>query len=52
MPGSGEVLRAARVALTIGAALVTLAVSARLLRIEEFTDATGAIVRRLRPARR
>jgi len=52
MPGAGEVLRAARLTLTIGAALVTLAVSAQLLRIEEFTDATGAIVRRLRPARR
>jgi putative peptidoglycan lipid II flippase len=52
MPGSGELLRAARVALTIAAALVTLAVSAQLLRIEEFTDATGAIVRRLRPVRR
>jgi putative peptidoglycan lipid II flippase len=52
LPGSGELLRAARVALVIAAALVTLVLSARLLRIEEFTEATARILRRLLPARR
>jgi hypothetical protein len=52
MPGSGEVARALRVAIAISAALVALVVSARLLRIEEFTDATERVLRRVLPARR
>jgi putative peptidoglycan lipid II flippase len=51
MPGSGELIRAARVGLVIGAALLTLALSARLLRIHEFTEATARILRRIMPAR-
>jgi hypothetical protein len=52
LPGSGEVLRATRVALAIGAALVALVLSARVLRIEEFTDASQRVLRRLRPVPR
>jgi len=52
MPGSGEVMRGLRVAIAIGAALVALVVSARLLRIEEFTQATERVLRRVLPARR
>jgi len=52
LPGSGEVARALRVAIAIASALVALVVSARLLRIEEFTDATERVLRRVRPARR
>ena len=52
LPGSGEVARALRVAIAIATALVALVVSARLLRIEEFTDATERVLRRVRPARR
>jgi putative peptidoglycan lipid II flippase len=52
MPGSGEVVRALRVSIAIATALVALVVSARLLRIQEFTDATERVLRRVRPARR
>jgi putative peptidoglycan lipid II flippase len=52
MPGSGGVMRGLRVAIAIGAALVALVVSARLLRIEEFTQATERVLRRVLPARR
>jgi len=52
LPGSGEVARALRVAIAIASALVALVVSARLLRIEEFTDATERVLRRVLPARR
>jgi putative peptidoglycan lipid II flippase len=52
MPGSGEVMRGLRVAIAIGAAMVVLVLSARLLRIEEFTDATERVLRRVLPARR
>jgi putative peptidoglycan lipid II flippase len=52
LPGSGEVARALRVAIAIATALVALVVSARLLRIEEFTDATERVLRRVLPARR
>jgi hypothetical protein len=45
-------MRGLRVAIAIGAALVALVVSARLLRIEEFTDATERVLRRVLPARR
>jgi hypothetical protein len=40
-----------QVGISIGAALVLLAVLARLLRLEEFDEAFGKIVRRLRPRR-
>jgi len=52
LPGSAEGQKALRVALAIGAALVTLAITARLLRIEEFTEATRRILLRLAPAKR
>ena len=52
LPGSGEVARALRVAIAIATALVALVVSARLLRIEEFTDASERVLRRVLPARR
>jgi len=52
LPGSGETMRAMRVAIAIGGAVIALIVSARLLRIEEFTEATGRILRRVLPARR
>jgi hypothetical protein len=51
-PGDGELLRAGRIILTIGAAVLALAVSARLLRIEEFSEATRRIARRIAPGRR
>jgi putative peptidoglycan lipid II flippase len=44
-----EWAKALRVAMAIGAALVALAASARLLRIEEFTEATRRVMRRLGP---
>jgi len=52
MPGEREVTRALRVGMTIGAALIALVVSARLLRIEEFTEATRRVLRRVAPRRR
>jgi putative peptidoglycan lipid II flippase len=52
IPGERELIRAMRVGLTIGAALVTLAVSARLLRVEEFTEAARRVLRRVGPGRR
>jgi putative peptidoglycan lipid II flippase len=51
LPGDGEVMRGIRVAAAIAAALVALAAAARLLRIQEFTDASARVLRRLRPAR-
>ena len=52
LPGSGELMRAVRVAIVIATALVALVASARLLRIEEFTQASGRVLRRLFPNRR
>jgi hypothetical protein len=52
MPGSSELVRVLRVSTAISVALVALVVSARLLRIEEFTDATERVLRRVLPARR
>jgi putative peptidoglycan lipid II flippase len=49
--GSGFVLQVLQVGVSIGAALVLLAVLARWLRLEEFDEAFGKIVRRLRPRR-
>ena len=48
MPGGGELAKMVRVFGAIGAALLVLAASARLLRIQEFTDATARVLQRLR----
>ena len=47
-PGGGEAAKAARVVIPIAAGVLTLAVAARVLRIQEFDDAVGRIRRRLR----
>jgi len=52
LPGDGELTRALRVGLAIGAAIVALIAAARLLRIEEFTEASNRVVRRLLPKSR
>jgi putative peptidoglycan lipid II flippase len=52
LPGDGEWTRVVRVASAIGTALVALAIMARVLRIEEFTEATRRVMRRAAPARR
>jgi putative peptidoglycan lipid II flippase len=48
LPGNAIVIQAFRVALTIAVALTVLAASAWLLRIREFNEATGVVMRRLR----
>jgi putative peptidoglycan lipid II flippase len=48
----GEFEKAFRVGASIAAAIVALAISARLLRIHEFTEATARIFRRIVPGRR
>ena len=50
LPGSGTIVKALRVALSIGAAVVVLVGAARVLRIAEFDDAFSRVLRRLRPA--
>lgn len=47
MPGAGEAAKAVRVFGAIAAALAALGIAARLLRIEEFTDATARVLQRL-----
>ena len=47
LPGNGELVRAARVFLPIGIALLALAASAQLLRIEEFKTATSRVLSRV-----
>jgi hypothetical protein len=47
-PGGGEVARAVRVFGAIAAALVALALSAKLLRIEEFDAMASRLMARLR----
>ena len=47
-PGGGELAKAMRVFGAIGVALAVLAASARVLRIQEFTDATARVVQRFR----
>jgi putative peptidoglycan lipid II flippase len=49
--GDGEWAKALRVSTAIAASVVALGVSARLLRIEEFNEATRRIVQRLAPGR-
>ena len=51
LPGDGEWTRAVRVGAAIGAAIVALVAVARLLRIEEFTEAINRVLRRM-PGRR
>jgi putative peptidoglycan lipid II flippase len=48
LPGNAEIIRIVRVFGAIGAALVVLAASARLLRIDEFTAATARVMNRIR----
>jgi putative peptidoglycan lipid II flippase len=48
VPGTGEVARALRVFIPIAVALLVLAASARLLRIEEFDAATARVAGRFR----
>jgi putative peptidoglycan lipid II flippase len=52
LPGGGEIQKAVRVFASIGVALLALAASARLLRIEEFDEASRRVLRRFAPARR
>ncbi len=46
LPGGGELLRILRVCLSIGAGIVVLAVAAKLLRVEEFDEASRRLLRR------
>jgi putative peptidoglycan lipid II flippase len=52
VPGTGELVKIIRVSAAIGAAILALALAARLLRIREFNDATSQILRRIAPKRR
>ena len=47
LPGPGELTKAVRVFTAIGAAVLALVLTARLLRIEEFEEAVRRILRRL-----
>ena len=51
-PGAGELVKAMRVAGSIAAAIVALALTARFLRIDEFDQAASRVMRRIAPARR
>jgi hypothetical protein len=48
LPGNAEIIRIVRVFGAIGVALVVLAASARLLRIDEFTAVTARVMNRIR----
>lgn len=50
LPGSGSVWRAVDVSTAIAVGIAVLVASARLLRIAEFDEAFGRVLRRLRPA--
>lgn len=52
MGGDGELQKGVRVFGAIAAALVALALTARLLRIEEFNEAAARVLRRIVPGRR
>jgi putative peptidoglycan lipid II flippase len=52
LPGAGELGRAIRVCAAIAAAIVALALSARLLRIDEFNEAARRILQRIGAGRR
>jgi putative peptidoglycan lipid II flippase len=49
-PGRGELVKLLRVSASIGAGVLVLLVSARLLRIAEFDEALSRVLRRLLPA--
>ncbi|HEX6974245.1 MAG TPA: murein biosynthesis integral membrane protein MurJ [Vicinamibacterales bacterium] len=49
LPGSSTAIRAVRVAASIGAGIVVLVASARLLRIAEFDEARARVLRRFVP---
>ena len=51
LSGDAFVMQVLRVGISIGVAMVVLAGAAKVLRVEEFDEAFGRIVRRLRPAR-
>ena len=50
IPGDALLWKAVRVMTAIGAGMVTLVISARLLRIAEFEEALKHVLRRLRPS--
>jgi putative peptidoglycan lipid II flippase len=50
LPGSSTIVKGVRVTLSIGLGVVVLVAAARALRIAEFDDAFGRVLRRLRPA--
>ena len=52
LPADTELTRVVRVGVAIGTATITLVLAARLLRIEEFTEATNRVLRRIVPGRR
>ena len=52
LPGDGELHKAIRVAAAMAAAVIALAAAARLLRIDEFTEAARRVMRRVAPGRR
>jgi uncharacterized membrane protein AbrB (regulator of aidB expression) len=49
VPGSSTAIKAIRVGLSMGVAVVVLVAAARALRIAEFDEAFGRVLRRLRP---
>lgn len=50
-PGHGELLKAMRVSAAIAASVMALVAAARVLRIQEFNDASRRILRRVAPGR-
>jgi putative peptidoglycan lipid II flippase len=46
LPGNGEIMRLVRVMLSIGVGVIVLAAVARLLRVEEFNEASRRLFRR------
>jgi hypothetical protein len=51
IPGASFAVKGVRLGAAIGAGVVVLAASARVLRIAEFEEAVGRVVHRLKPAR-
>jgi putative peptidoglycan lipid II flippase len=50
LPGRGEIVKLLRVSASIGAGVLVLLLSARMLRIAEFDEALSRVLRRLLPA--
>ena len=50
VPGSTSIVKAIRVGIAIGSGVIVLVAAARVLRIAEFDEAFGRVLRRLRPA--